>query len=76
MFRFYLCNINLNIKLYSIVDHFNKMEELRNLVICEECNYFLDIPIRLPCLAAICNKHISELKEKNDSNFDDKKERN
>jgi hypothetical protein len=44
------------------------MEELKKLVSCQECNNFLDIPIRLPCFAVICNKHVNELKENDNSN--------
>ena len=48
------------------MDH--KLITIRNLVTCEQCDYFLDIPIRLPCQAVICNKHVNELKEQNNSN--------
>ena len=43
------------------------MDPLRNLIICKKCKNFLDCPIRLPCNKAICNKHVDELKDKNNS---------
>ncbi len=40
-----------------------KIDQVKNLIDCEQCNHLLVDPVALPCCYSVCKKHLDELME-------------